>query len=97
MSETLYYENTCIFFDGKVLLRNFKGDKGRLTFGFMAIGEYRWVAEETERFEISEGEAIFSYKETIISVVSGSEVIIPQNTTFTVKVSQHLDYRCYYD
>ncbi|CAM4014956.1 pyrimidine/purine nucleoside phosphorylase [Xenorhabdus thuongxuanensis] len=97
MSDALYYENACIFFDGKVLLRNFKGDTGRLTLGFMTIGEYHWLAEETERFEITEGEAIFSYEETIISVVPGNEVIIPQGTYFTVKVKQHLDYRCYYE
>ncbi|KMJ46119.1 pyrimidine/purine nucleoside phosphorylase [Xenorhabdus khoisanae] len=96
MSEPLFYDNSFVFFDGRVILRNFISNGVRVTLGFMAKGEYRWLAEEAEHFIIDEGEAIFSYDNFEFVASPSSEIIIPKGMTFNVNVRSHLDYWCYY-
>ncbi|MBF2792019.1 MULTISPECIES: pyrimidine/purine nucleoside phosphorylase [Enterobacter] len=96
MSELLRYEKTLIFFDGKVILRDFSVDGIKMTMGYMASGQYRWLAEDPERFIIISGKAVFTYNDQKVNVQSGNEVFVPAGTTFTVEVAEPLDYRCYY-
>ncbi|MCW7546730.1 hypothetical protein B5C26_20410 [Photorhabdus luminescens] len=92
------FVETYIFFDGRSVLRNFQDEYNNLvTFGFMAKGKYSWLAETTEHFRIYSGEAYFNIEEKRILVRSGDEIIVPKNLTFEVEVTEHLDYRCFYD
>ncbi|WP_080468943.1 pyrimidine/purine nucleoside phosphorylase [Enterobacter cloacae] len=96
MSELLRYEKTFIFFDGKVVLRDFSVEGNKMTMGYMASGHYRWLAEDAERFIIVSGNAIFAFNDKEVNAQPGDEVFVPPGTTFTVEVAEPLDYRCYY-
>ncbi|PHM44740.1 hypothetical protein Xmau_01453 [Xenorhabdus mauleonii] len=97
MSELLQFKDTYIFFDGKVVLRNFLSEGVKVTMGYMATGEFRWLAEEPERFHILSGKAEFIVGSDKLIAEQGREVFVPAGSTFTVNVSEPLDYRCYYD
>ncbi|MDC9581486.1 pyrimidine/purine nucleoside phosphorylase [Xenorhabdus sp. PR6a] len=97
MSELFQFKETHIFFDGKVVLRNFLSDGVKVTMGYMATGEFRWLAEEPERFHILSGNAEFIVGSDRFIAEQGSEIFVPAGSTFTVNVSESLDYRCYYD
>lgn len=96
MFNQLLFENTLIFFDGKVVLRNFIENGKKMTMGFMSIGDYRWFAEDPERFLIIGGCATFTFNDEIRTVKDGDEIFVPAGTTFTMSVTEALDYRCYY-
>ncbi|WP_036829130.1 pyrimidine/purine nucleoside phosphorylase [Photobacterium sanctipauli] len=99
MSNITYnYHDTFVFFDGNVILRNFKtGNDTVITFGFMRCGSYCWLAEQQETFHIEAGKAVFVVDGEESSVSKGSIMIVPKGKKFTVKVLEHLDYRCQYD
>ena len=96
MSDLYSYEGTNIFFDGKVVLRHFYQNNAKVTMGFMAAGEFKWLAEETERFFILTGCADFIVGTDVLSASPDREIIIPKGSVFIVKVSEPLDYRCFY-
>ncbi|WP_300000684.1 pyrimidine/purine nucleoside phosphorylase [uncultured Cedecea sp.] len=96
MSELFEFDSTHIFFDGKVLLRDFYQNKIKVTMGFMAAGEFKWLADKTERFIILSGCAYFILGDDVFPALPNSEITIPEGTVFTVKVSEPIDYRCYY-
>ncbi|WP_227317968.1 pyrimidine/purine nucleoside phosphorylase [Cedecea davisae] len=96
MSELFIFEGTHIFFDGKVVLRDFYQKDIKVTMGFMAKGEFKWLAEKTERFFILSGRADFIVGSDVISAYPQSEIIIPEGSVFSVQVSEPLDYRCFY-
>ncbi|NHB93436.1 pyrimidine/purine nucleoside phosphorylase [Photorhabdus cinerea] len=92
------FVETYIFFDGRSVLRNFQDEDDNLvTFGFMAKGKYRWLAETTENFRIYSGVASFTIEGKRRLLQSGDEIIVPKDLTFEVEVIEHLDYRCFYD
>lgn len=96
MSDTLTFDRTYIFFDGRVVLRDFYQDDIKLTMGYMAKGEFKWLADKTERFTIVSGLANFIFDGKIIPAEPGSIITVPEGKTFTVNVSEPIDYRCYY-
>ncbi|MGF1681196.1 pyrimidine/purine nucleoside phosphorylase [Photobacterium minamisatsumaniensis] len=96
-NETYNYQDSYVFFDGNVILRNFKTDNNELiTFGFMRCGEYRWLADEQETFHIESGQAVFLVDDDEVTVISHSTFVVPKGKEFTVRVLEHLDYRCQY-
>ncbi|EAY5052206.1 DUF1255 family protein [Salmonella enterica subsp. enterica serovar Havana] len=96
MSESFEFDSTHIFFDGKVVLRDFYQNRTKVTMGFMAAGEFKWLAEKKERFNILSGAACFIIGNDVLPALPNSEIIIPEGTVFIVKVSEPIDYRCYY-
>ncbi|MFD3249197.1 pyrimidine/purine nucleoside phosphorylase [Rahnella aquatilis] len=96
MSDLLEFRETHIFFDGKVVLREFLSGDVRVTMGYMSSGEFRWLAEEPERFNIISGCAEFIVDAESYIAAPGHEIYVPAGSTFTVKVSEPIDYRCYY-
>jgi uncharacterized protein YaiE (UPF0345 family) len=96
MSELLTYVNSDIYFEGKVLLRNFIENGMKLTMGFMAMGEFNWLAEEQESFHIIDGDALFVLPDGELKAISGTKIVVSKGVKFRVIVQKPLDYRCYY-
>lgn len=96
MSDQLLFDSTLIFFDGRVVLRNFIEHGRKMTMGFMSVGDYRWLAEEPEHFMIVSGGATFTFNNKTRTAKEGCEIFVPAGTTFTMSVTEPLDYRCYY-
>lgn len=96
MSETLTFDKTYIFFEGRVVLRDFHQNGQKMTMGYMAKGDFKWLADQVERFTIVSGLADFIFDDQIIPARSGSVITVPEGKTFTVKVTEPMDYRCYY-
>ncbi len=88
-----------IYFDGKVVSRTVLFDDGtKKTLGLMLPGDYTFDTEAAELMEVLAGKAeILLPGETQWKTYGADEDFnVPANSSFSLKVSEPLDYCCSY-
>lgn len=86
-----------VYFDGKVTSRSIIfSDGSKKTLGIMLPGEYTFSTAAAELMEVIAGEAEVLVAGTTDwkKVVGGESFEVPADSSFTIKVSQVMDYCC---
>lgn len=88
-----------VYFDGKVTSRTIYLENGeRKTLGFMTKGEYVFNTGVEELMEVIGGEMDVRLldESEFITYKEGDSFIVPEKSTFEVKVKTYGDYCCSY-
>lgn len=88
-----------IYFDGKVVSRTVLfPDGSKKTLGLMLPGDYTFDTEAAELMEVLAGKAeiLLPGDSEWKSYTAGDDFNVPANSSFSLKVSEPLDYCCSY-
>lgn len=88
-----------IYFDGKVVSRTVLfPDGSKKTLGLMLPGDYTFDTEAAELMEVLAGKAeiLLPGDSEWKSYSAGDDFNVPANSSFSLKVSEPLDYCCSY-
>ncbi|MCV6621063.1 MAG: pyrimidine/purine nucleoside phosphorylase [Cellvibrionaceae bacterium] len=88
-----------IYFDGKVVSRTVLfPDGSKKTLGLMLPGDYTFDTEAAELMEVLAGKAevLLPGDSEWRSYAAGDDFNVPANSSFSLKVSEPLDYCCSY-
>lgn len=86
------------YFDGKVKSLGFASDKGKATVGVMSEGEYVFSTSAVEHMTLTSGKMSVRLEgeEAFIDVKEGQTFIVPENSSFDVKIKGQASYLCVY-
>ncbi|WP_299771080.1 pyrimidine/purine nucleoside phosphorylase [uncultured Pseudoteredinibacter sp.] len=88
-----------IYFDGKVVSRTVLfPDGSKKTLGLMLPGDYTFDTEAAELMEVLAGKAeiLLPGDSEWKNYAAGDDFNVPANSSFSLKVSEPLDYCCSY-
>lgn len=88
-----------VYFDGKVTSRTVYLENGeRKTLGFMLAGDYEFDTGAEELMEVLGGEMDIMQRgeDRYTTYKDGQSFIVPENSSFKVKVNTIADYCCSY-
>ncbi len=89
-----------VYFDGKVTSRTiYLENNSKKTLGFMLAGDYEFNTASEELMEILGGEmdVMLKGESEYKTYGEGTSFVVPENSSFKLKVSKFADYCCSYN